>query len=124
MDWEKISKEEGLTESFMKEHAHVLNWNHISGWIPFSKEEFIEEMKEYIDWFVFSYHRNLSEEFMEKYQDRLVWYFISFCQQHLSYDFIKRNISCIHISALKKNENIQFTEQEWWELQCLKKETS
>lgn len=106
IDWADISRNEKLTENFMREHAKKIKWDSICSYQKLS-ESFIEEFIDKINWYEISIWQILSEDFMRKYQDKIDWREISKYQK-LSNDFIcefKDKVDWNYICAFQKLSN-------------------
>lgn len=93
MNWSEISGEKGLTEEFMREHAHQLIWELLSKSQTF-REEFIEEMQEHVVWTYLVMDQQLSEEFLHKHYENIKDYF--------SWIWRKQNVSVSFIETYKE----------------------
>lgn len=71
MNWLQISTENGLSDSFLEEHAHKIDWEHVSK-LPSLSEEFIEKWKEELDWYFISHYQKLSLSFIQKNREYIV----------------------------------------------------
>lgn len=92
MKWDKLSKEENLSEEFIREHVHQLDWDIVCRHENIS-ESFLEEMfpsLPSVPWFTISYDRNMSETFLFKYLPCL-----SVGGLMKNY-FLRKNISLLH----------------------------
>lgn len=89
--WDHISKQKSLSEEFIREHQHRLNWMTLSSCYPFSKSG------------------------LEEFKTHFFWGKISF-RQALSYDFIVKNWHHVSFLRLKRNKRIQLSEEEWFTL--------
>ena len=82
VNWNRISKSQKLSESFIREFKDKVNWNRIS------------------------YKQKLSENFIKEFQDKVDWKYISEYQK-FSEDFYKEFKDKISIDRLKKNKNMK-----------------
>lgn len=66
IDWECISKQQNLSEDFIREFRDRVDWKSISRYQALS-ENFIREFEDKIDWSIVSdVYQTLSEKFHEK----------------------------------------------------------
>lgn len=86
VDWSAISRDEKLTEDFMRKYSKKIKWNIICYSQKLS-EAFIEEFINKIYWEEICTWQTLSEDFIRKYKDKVDWREISE-HQILSNDFI------------------------------------
>ena len=84
--WYLISRDQILSEDFIREFQNEVNWIIISKQQKLS-EEFIREFKDIVDWYLISEHQNLSEDFIREFQNKINWNSIVEIQK-LSEDFI------------------------------------
>jgi len=87
IDWEDVSKNQNLSEEFIRENVDKVNWNYISKYQKLS-EGFIREFQNKVNWTWISKYQKLSEDFIQEFQDKVNWYWISIYQK-LSEDFIR-----------------------------------
>lgn len=87
MEWNEISKQK-LSDDFMIEHVHQLQWYIVSE-IQTVSEHVIRTLKDEIEWDLICCYQNLSESFMEEHCDYLFWTIVS-KKQILSEDFIRK----------------------------------
>jgi len=67
-DWNKISAECKLPESFIEKHKDRVNWYFIFTTQKLS-EQFIVKHKNLVNWTAISKYQKLSESFIEKHDD-------------------------------------------------------
>jgi hypothetical protein len=85
--WDYSSKNQSLSEDFIREHSDQIDWGDISFYQKLS-EEFIREFSNQVDWVEISRHQKLSEEFIREFSDKVFWGCISYSQK-LSEGFIR-----------------------------------
>jgi len=103
IDWDYISKNQKLTESFIRKFYRILNWKYISQYQVLS-EDFIREFKDYVNWNLILRYQKLSEDFICKLQHKLNWDYISMSIK-LSEDFIrkfKNELNWVFVSKYQK----------------------
>lgn len=83
IDWDKISKEQQLTEDLIREFADHLNWD---GWDGICMKqrgwsiEFIREFADYIDWdMICRCPLYTTDEFIREFENYVDWWLISHC---------------------------------------------
>jgi hypothetical protein len=86
-DWGNISKNQKLSEDFIREFQDKVNWSNISEFQTLS-EDFIREFQNKVNWIFISRKQTLSEDFIREFQDKVHWINISEYQT-LSEDFIR-----------------------------------
>ena len=86
VNWEYISKNQKLSEDFIREFQDKVDWYYISRYQKLS-EDFIREFQDRVDWEYISQYQKLSEDFIRKFPNNVKWYNISRYQK-LSEDFI------------------------------------
>ena len=71
IDWENISKNENLTENFIREFENNVDWFYVSSYQNLS-EDFLLEFKSKIYWNNIHYNKNLSlsKNFTEKFNTK------------------------------------------------------
>jgi hypothetical protein len=67
VDWECISINQKLSESFIREHKYLVVWYYISKYQKLS-ESFIREHKLLVNWVCISKYQKLSEEFIREFK--------------------------------------------------------
>lgn len=87
-NWKQLSKERGLSESFLEEFIHKLDGESLS------------------------VYQNLSETFMEKHWSFLQWNLLCL-HQSFSFSFILQHMMLIDWENLTCNPHIVLTEEEW-----------
>ena len=87
VDWNGISRDQRLSEPFIREFQDKVNWFGIS-WHQRLSEPFIREFKDKVNWRIISRDQRLSEDFIREYQDQVHWQGISEYQR-LSEPFIR-----------------------------------
>ena len=80
IDWEEISENIYLSESFIRKFHDKVDWEAISGCQKLS-ESLIREFQDKVDWYYISNHQRLSESFIREFQDKVDWSEISDCQK-------------------------------------------
>jgi hypothetical protein len=117
-DWKNISKNQKLSEDFIREFQDKVNWNMISIYQKLS-EDFIREFQDKVNWYFISQNQKLSEKFIREFQDKISWTNI-FCNQKLSEDFIREfqdKVNWYHISCnqtLSENFIREFQDKVNW----------
>ena len=96
-----------------------LDWHSIP-WQQILSEDFIREFKDKVNWYNISYCQKLSEEFICEFKDKVCWYHVSRGQK-LSKEFIIKNLFCIYIDMLLKNEKIELDTEFIDNIKVLKK---
>ena len=76
-----------LSEDFIREFAHKVDWENISAYQHLT-EDFIREFKGEVDWSLISTYQHLSEDFIRNFLNWVDWRLVS-CYQRLSEDFIR-----------------------------------
>jgi len=102
--WKDVSKNQKLSEDFIRENQDKVNWYCISKYQKLS-EEFIREFQDKVDWYNISAYQKLSEEFIREFQDKVDWCWISKYQKLSFEDFIRGNQDKVNwefISAYQK----------------------
>lgn len=80
MNWDEISKQENLSEDFMRENANHLNWELISK-NQILSVDFIKEMDDFVKWAcILRFQKNVNELIETKYLDDVGWF------SHISYN--------------------------------------
>lgn len=87
VDWVYISKNNKLSESFMREFQDDIDWFWVSIKQTLS-EDFIREFQDEVDWYSISEYQKLSEDFIREFKDEVDWYCIS-QKQTLSKEFLR-----------------------------------
>ena len=104
VDWNEISYNQILPESFIREFKNKVNWQAISSDQKLS-EPFIAEFQDKVYWNWISQYQQLSEPFIEKFKNRVNWRRISIYQK-LSKNFIQLFKNRLTIkSQLKRHHN-------------------
>ena len=103
VEWSCISKYQKLSESFIIEFRHKVNWYYISEYQKLS-ESFIREFKDKVTWMYISLYQKLSEEFIREFKDKLDWYEISKYQK-LSESFIKEFQNKLYFDGIRDSWN-------------------
>ena len=85
-EWRILIIEHNLSDDFIREHQHRINWGALSSRAKLS-EDLIREFKHKVDWESISYDQQLSESFIREFQEKLNWSYIS-ARQSLSESFI------------------------------------
>ena len=70
IDWERISSNRELSESFIREFRQKVNWEYISACQKLS-ESFIQEFQDQVCWVQISRHQKLSENFSREFQHKV-----------------------------------------------------
>jgi len=104
INWEIVSIDEKLSESFIEAHKDKVDWYWISIHQTLS-ESFIEAHKDKIDWYWISIHQTLSESFIEAHKDKIDWYWIS-KYQTLSESFIEAHKDYVDWSWISKYQKL------------------
>ena len=96
-----------------------------ANWIAIScnqtlSEEFIREFQDKVNWYHISWKQKLSEDFIREFKDKVCWYHVSRGQK-LSKEFIIKNLFCIYIDMLLKNEKIELDTEFIDNIKVLKK---
>ena len=68
--WCDISRNQKLSEEFMREFKEKINWCIIS-YNQSLSEDFIREFKDEVNWDEISIHQKLSDEFVEEFKEKL-----------------------------------------------------
>ena len=86
-DWYCISRDQTLSEDFIREFKHIVYWSCISTNQTLT-EDFIREFKNEVNWICISIHQLLTEDFIREFKHKVHWYWIAF-HQTLSENFIR-----------------------------------
>lgn len=71
IDWDKVSKTEGLSEIFIEKNKEKVNWFYICIYQKLS-EDFMRRNSEYLDWWwAISKFQTLSNSFKEEFKHKL-----------------------------------------------------
>jgi len=100
INWTNLSRDQVLSEDFIREFQDKVDWDYISI-NQILSENFIREFKDKVDWHWISKYQTLSEEFIREFQDKVYWYYIS-AYQILSEEFIREfqdKVNLYYISA-------------------------
>jgi hypothetical protein len=87
VEWDYISENQKLSEDFIKKNQDKVDWDYISICQKLS-ENFIREFQNKVNWDFISEYQKLSENFIIEFQNKVNWYNIS-CYQKLSSEFIE-----------------------------------
>ena len=87
IDWREVSKNQKLSESFIREFKERLDWIRISRYQKLS-EDFIREFQDSVYWMWISFYQKLSEDFIREFKDSVDWEVVSE-EQKLSESFIR-----------------------------------
>lgn len=111
VDWNDISENYKLSETFIKNFSNKVDWKLISMYQTLS-EEFIEDFQDKVNWELVSWSQTLSEKFIEKYQTKVDWLNIS-VRQVLSEDFIRKFKDKLNLSQILFSQKLsnQFREE-------------
>ena len=114
IDWDAISKQYILSESFIEKFQDKLDWHYISAYQKLS-EDFIEKHQNKVKWILISTYQKLSEPFIEKHKDDVIWYCISKYQK-LSENFIQNNKKYIVTTSILKYQKLSenFIQDYWF----------
>ena len=91
VDWKRISRNQTLSEAFIREFADKVHWPSISIYQKLS-EDFIREFADKVEWVYICTDQNLSEDFIREFADRVNWWGISHSGAPLSEEFIREFI--------------------------------
>ena len=89
IDWSKLSKDEILSEEFIKTYAEFLDWANICTFQKLS-ENLIRDYLQYINWNCLSACQELSEEFIEEFLDKLNIEYVFRYNKNLSLKIIEK----------------------------------
>jgi hypothetical protein len=70
VDWKCISKDQKLSEDFIREFQHKVDWKYISRWQTLS-EKFIREFQHKVDWKYLPKYQKLSKKFIREFQRKI-----------------------------------------------------
>jgi len=102
INWRHIYQE--LSEDFIREFQHEVDWFYISKYQNLS-DEFTYEFRNKIDWSSIAVRKRLSEDFIRKFNKYVNW--LNICQyQSLSEDFIREFRDQVHWSYISKYQNL------------------
>lgn len=101
MRWTSVSTEKGLSEAFLQEHAHMIDWDAV----------------------LLSQNKNeaMSESFVENLKDVIDWGAVA-RSQLLSFSFIKKNLPKLPVKWLMRNPRLRLSTIQWEELKFLEDE--
>lgn len=103
-NWTEISKQKGLSESFMNEYKDYLDWALLTKHQIFS-ESFIEKHQSLLKWDQVAMYQKLSESFIEQFQNNFHWYYIS-KHQTLSEEFMEKHAIRIKWNTISKSQKL------------------
>ena len=72
VDWDTISKDQHLSESFIRKHKDNLIWDYISSCQDLS-EELMRENLALLNWTGISINQKLSENFLREFSSKIDW---------------------------------------------------
>ena len=104
LDWYYISVYQKLSDDFIEKHQNKVKWMLISTYQKLS-EPFIEKHKDDVDWYRISKYQKLSENFIKKFKDKVIWRMISMYQK-LSDDFIISNYNFLKHTLIADYQKI------------------
>lgn len=102
--WDCISKNQKLSEDFIRYFKNRVNWS----WISFDQklsEDFIREFKDRVQWGYISCHQKLLEDFIREFQYEVDWYCVS-AYQKLSENFIREFEDNVNWYCISKYQNL------------------
>lgn len=88
LDWEQVSKQSDLSDSFLQEYKEMLNWRLLSQYRTFTKES-IETFKKHVHWEeICSYQSCLDVSFIYKNSKHICFAFLS-TNEHITEEVVK-----------------------------------
>jgi hypothetical protein len=109
--WEngKIYKE--VSDDFLTEFQHLINWTLASAY-GCRSESFIKEFRNRLSWSLVAMYQKLSEDFIKEFKDDIIWYYVPWkFSGNLSEDFIKEfqdKVNWNHISLWQSDISDSF----------------
>jgi hypothetical protein len=104
VDWCCISRDQKLSEDFIREFKNRVDWDYISSYQNLS-EGFIREFKDKVFWDSISRSQKLSEDFIREFKNKVIWYYITRCQ-NLSENFIRKFKNRVCWSYIPHYQNV------------------
>jgi len=105
IDWENVSKNQKLSEEFIRENAYKVDWEYISATQKLS-EEFIKEFQYKVYWDCISEYQELSMDFIREFQNKVDWYYISRYQKLSFEEFIREFKDKVNWNCISKYQKL------------------